>query len=116
MGAGLAPIACIKLMISSITGEDLDFLVDEHILTAKNMAIGADSNHIKAVAQTSAFPVFCKKMVKLFSNKSVAPQFTHMVSGIAKACVVSALMPTKYNKKRILKWVNSYNNCFRPVK
>lgn len=116
MGAGLAPIACIKLMISSITGEDLDFLVDEHILTAKNMAIGAESNHIKAVAQTSAFPVFCKKMIKLFSNKSVAPQFTHMVSGIGKAIVVSAFMPAKYNKKRILKWVNRYNNCFRPVK
>ena len=115
MGAGLAPIACIKLMISSITGEDLDFLVDEHILTAKNMAIGADSNHIKAVAQTSAFPVFCKKMIKLFSNKSVAPQFTHMVSGITKACVISALMPAKYNKKQVLKWVNRYNNCFKPV-
>ncbi len=114
MGAGLAPIACIKLMISSISGDDLDFLVDGHILTAKNMAIGADSNHIKAVAQTSAFPVFCKKMAKLFSNKSVAPQFTRMVTGIGKAIVVSAMMPSKYNKKKALRWVKQYNNCFRP--
>ncbi len=115
-GAGLAPIACIKLMISSVSGEDLDFLVDGHILTAKNMAIGADSNHIKAVAQTSAFPVFCKKMAKLFSNKSVAPQFTKMVTSMGRAIVVSAMMPTKYNKKKALRWVKQYNDCFKPYK
>ncbi len=53
---------------------------------------------------------------RAFYNKSVASQFTHMGSGIAKACVVSALMPAKYNKKQVLRWVNRYNNCFKPVK
>lgn len=116
MGAGLAPIACIKMMISSLSGEELDFLVDNHILTAENMAIGADSNNIMAVAKTSAFPIFCKKMIKLFSNKSVAPQFTKMVSSIGISIVISAMMPKKYNKKKALNWVKKYNNCFRPYK
>ncbi len=116
MGAGLAPIACIKMMISSLSGEELDFLVDNHILTAENMAIGADSNNIMAVAKTSALPVFLKKMAKLFSNKTVAPQFTKMVSSIGISIVVSAMMPKKYNKKKALSWVKRYNNCFKPYK
>ena len=114
MGAGLAPIACIKLMISSLTGEDLDYFVDNHILTAKNMAIGAESNNIKAVAQLSSFPVFCKKMYNLFKNRTVAPKFTKMVTSMGVAIVVSAMMPKKYNKNKALKWVENYNKCFRP--
>ncbi len=112
LGNGLAPLACVKMMLARFTGDDLDYVIRNKILNADDMTIGADSNSLVSmmkVADPSVIPV---KLYGLVKNKTVLVKIARLGYDLARAVAVTAAMPKTYNRQAILKWVKEYDKPF----
>lgn len=112
LGNGLAPLACVKMLLAHFTGEDLNHVFRYGILNADDMTIGADSNNLSSMLKMgSAADVFAK-IYGLTKNKQVALKVGKMIYDLGRAVVITLAMPKTYNRKAILKWVKEYNKPF----
>ena len=112
LGNGLAPLACVKMLLAHFTGEDLNHVFRYGILNADDMTIGADSNNLSSMLKMgSAADVFAK-VYGLTKNKKVALKVGKMIYDLSRAVVITLAMPKTYNRKAILKWVKEYNKPF----
>ena len=53
------------------------------------------------------------KLTGLIKNKTVLSKVARMGIELVKATAVTAAMPKTYEKEKVLKWVKSYNDCFK---
>lgn len=112
LGNGLAPLACIKMMLARFTGDDLDHVFRYKILNAEDMTIGADSNNLTSMMKISDATVIPTKLYGLSKNKQVTVKVCKMGYDLARAVAITLAMPKTYNRKAILKWVKEYNKPF----
>lgn len=113
IGAALAPLACVKLMLTRLEGHELDYIFAQGILNADDMTIGADDTSLGAMLGGMQFDDIKKKVVGLINDKKVLKKVLRLGMEIAKATVVTAAMPKKYNRLAVLRWVRQYNECFK---
>ena len=113
IGSGLAPLACVKLMLTRLEGSDLDYIFDNGILNADDMTIGADSTNLGAMLSGMSPDDIKIKLSGLVKNKTVLSKVARMGVELVKATAVTAAMPKTYEKEKVLKWVKNYNNCFK---
>ena len=113
LGSGLAPLACVKLMLTRLEGHELDYIFRTGILNADDMTIGADSTDLASMLGGMSPADIKIKLTGLINNKVVLKKVVRMGLELAKATVVTAAMPKKYDRKAILKWVKEYNKCFK---
>lgn len=113
IGSGLAPLACVKLLLTRLEGHELDYIFKTGILNADDMTIGADSTNLAAMLGGMKPADIKIKLKGLINNKVVLKKVIRMGLELAKATVVTAAMPKKYDRKAILKWVKQYNSCFK---
>lgn len=113
IGAGLAPLACVKLMLTRLEGSDLDYIFDNGILNADDMTIGADSTNLTSMLSGMSTDDMKIKLTGLIKNKTVLSKVARMGIELVKATAVTAALPKTYEKEKVLKWVNSYNECFK---
>ena len=113
LGSGLAPLACVKLMLTRLEGHELDYIFRTGILNADDMTIGADSTNLASMLGGMSPEDIKIKLKGLINNKVVLKKVVRMGLELAKATVVTAAMPKIYNRKAILKWVKEYNKCFK---
>lgn len=113
IGAALAPLACVKLMLTRLEGHELDYIFATGILNADDMTIGADSTSLGAMLGGMKFDDIKAKVVGLIHDKKVLKKVLRLGVEIARATAVTAAMPKKYNRMAVLKWVRQYNECFK---
>lgn len=113
IGSGLAPLACVKLMLTRLEGHELDYIFRTGILNADDMTIGADSTNLAAMLGGMSIDDIKIKLSGLINDKTVLKKVVRMGLELAKATAVTAAMPKTYNRKNVLKWVKEYNNCFK---
>ena len=113
IGAALAPLACVKLMLTRLEGRELDYIFATGILNADDMTIGADDTSLGAMLGGMKFDDMKKKVVGLINDKKVLKKVLRLGLEIARATAVTAAMPKKYNRMAVLKWVRQYNECFK---
>ena len=113
IGSALAPLACVKLMLTRLEGEDLDYIFENGILNADDMTIGADSTSLGAMLGGMSAADIKIKLTGLIKNKVVLSKVIRLGLEIVKATAVTMAMPKTYNRKKVLSWVKSYNNCFK---
>ena len=114
LGTGLAPLASIKLLLTKLNPEELDYIFATGILNADDMTITADSISLFAMVKDMAAPESLKAKIKgLSGNTVVLKKVLKMVKDIAAVTVVTAAMPAKYDVKAVNKWVKAYNACFK---
>ncbi|MGN0468601.1 MAG: NAD(P)/FAD-dependent oxidoreductase [Acutalibacteraceae bacterium] len=113
IGSGLAPLACVKLMLTRLEGSELDYIFDNGILNAEDMTIGADSTNLAAMLGGMSASDIKIKLTGLINNKTVLKKVVRMGLELAKATAVTAAMPKTYDRQKVLKWVKQYNNCFK---
>ncbi len=113
IGAPLAPLACVKLLLTRLEGHELDYIFAKGILNAEDMTIDADSTSLGAMLGGMTPADIKIKLSGLINNKVVLNKVIEMGLQLGKATAVTATMPQNYNRKAILKWVNEYNNCFK---
>ncbi len=112
LGNGLAPLACIKMLLARFNEDDINYVFRNKILNADDMTIGADSNSLTSMMKVSDFSVIPTKLYGLARNKDVALKIARLIYDIARAVAVTAAMPRTYNRKAILKWVKEYDKPF----
>lgn len=112
LGNGLAPLACVKMMLARFTGEDLDYVFKNKILNADDMTIGADSNSLVSMMKVTDATVIPTKLYGLAKNKTVLVKIARLGYDLARAIAITAAMPKTYNRQAILKWVKEYDKPF----
>ncbi len=113
LGNGLAPLACVKLMLTRLTSEDLDYIFDNGILTADDMTIGADDTSLTSLFSGMKPDDIKQKLTGVYKNPIVMKKVLRMIKEIGAATAVVSAMPKIYNRKAVLTWVKQYNNCFK---
>lgn len=113
IGAAMAPMACVKLLLTRLEGHELDYIFAKGILNAEDMTIDADSSSLGAMLSGMSPADIKIKVEGLLNNKAILKKVVNMGLQLGKATAVTAAMPQKYNRKAILKWVEQYNKCFK---
>ena len=113
IGAALAPLACVKLLLTRLEGPELDYIFAKGILNADDMTIDADSTSLGAMLGGMSMDDIKIKLNGLINNKVILAKVVKMGLQLARATAVTAAMPTTYNRKTILRWVEEYNSCFK---
>ncbi len=113
LGKGLAPLACVKLMLTRLEGSELDYIFRTGILNADDMTIGADSTDLASMLGGMKPADIKIKLSGLINNKVVLKKVVRMGLELLRATAVTSAMPKKYDRKAVLKWVKEYNKCFK---
>jgi len=113
IGSGLAPLACVKLMLTRLEGHELDYIFRTGILNADDMTIGADSTNLAAMLGGMKPADIVTKLKGLINNPVVLKKVVRMGLELLRATAVTSAMPKKYDRKAVLKWVKEYNKCFK---
>ncbi len=113
IGASMAPLACVKLLLTRLQGHELDYIFANGILNAEDMTIDADSTSLGAMLSGMSIGDLKIKAKGLINNKVILSKVIKMGLQLGKATAVTAAMPPVYNRKTVLKWVEQYNNCFK---
>ncbi len=112
LGAGLAPIACIKLMLTKLTPQEVDYLFASGVLNEMDVTMGADTTSIFAMIK-GMDPLSLKiKAAGLIKDRELLKKIGWMGGRIASVVSVCAAMPKTYNKKALAAWAKAYQKCF----
>ncbi len=111
LGAGLAPLATVKLLLTRITPQQLDYIFDKGILTWREMTITADSTGIGDFLHFSFdMP---KRAVAIVKDKDLLKKLLKVVADIGKVMALCSTLPKEYNKTKVKQWAESYDKIFR---
>lgn len=113
LGAGLAPIACVKLMLTKITTDDVDYLFSSGILNEDDVTMGADTTSIFAMANGITLSALATKASGVIKDKILLKKLLSAGKQIASVISVCAAMPKRYNRKLLTEWAAKYENCFK---
>ena len=112
LGAGLAPIACIKLMLTKVTAREVDYLFASGILNEADVTMGADTTSIFAMTGGMDPASLKIKAAGLVKDRELLKKIGWMAGRIASVVSVCAAMPAVYNKKALAAWAKAYRKCF----
>lgn len=111
LGAGLAPLACGKLLLISLTPEEVDYVFEKGIMTADMMTIGADFTGLASVKLDP------KELINQAKEVCGDPELLKKIIAcgvrMGKAIAACAMMPKKWNAKRVQSWAKVYEYVFR---
>ena len=113
LGNGLAPMACIKMMMARMTGDDIDYLLSTGVLNEDDMTITADTNSLWSIFSYVPAEIIIKKAKALMHNPLIVFKAMFLIKNISKALAATATMPQEYDQKAVLKWVRKYNDSFK---
>ena len=113
IGNGLAPLACVKLLLTRLECDELDYIFEKGILNADDMTIGADSTSIGAILGDIKPEDIKTKAVGVINNPDVLKKIIRLGKEIAAVVAVTSAMPKEYKLKRVYKWAEKYNSCFK---
>ncbi len=113
LGSNLAPLACVKLLLTYLDGEELDYIFKTGILNGDDMTNGVVSPNVATiVGGLMSRQALKSRLGGLAGNKALVSKILKRCADIVKAATVTAAIPKEYNRKAVLKWVEEYNECF----
>lgn len=112
LGAGLSVLACVKLLLTQLRPEELDFMFETGILTAKDLTIGADSTSLSSMLNAS-FKELTAKAKSLCKDPALLAKIAATGVRIARVTASNAAMPAKWNTLLVRRWANARQNCFK---
>lgn len=113
IGSALAPLAAVKLLLTRLDPDELDYIFEKGILNADDMTIGADSTSLGAMLGGMSLDDIKIKVSGLINNTDVLKKVLRLGKEIAAATVVTAAMPKEYEIDKVRSWAEKYNNCFK---
>jgi len=111
LGAGMAPLALVKLLLAKITPDQLDYLFDNGILDADMLTITADSTSLTSML--SFDPALFGKAKHLIKDKEITAMVLKLGKDIGKATAICATMPKVYGRYNVQRWAKGYDRLFR---
>ena len=114
IGTSMAPMAAVKLLLTRLEPQELDYIFERGILNADDMTISADTTSLFDMVKDMVEPEPLKaKITGLAGNPAVLKKILRMVKDIAAVTVATTLMPATYEVNKVRKWAEMYNNCFK---
>ena len=111
LGSGLAPLAAVKLLLTKITPEQLDYIFEKGILTWREMTITADSTSIMDFVHPALdMP---RRAIAIMKDKELLKKMLKVGSDIGKVMALCATLPKEYNKSKVKQWAESYEKIFK---
>lgn len=111
LGAGLAPLAAVKLLLTRITPEQLDYIFEKGVLTWREMTITADSTSITDFVHPALdMP---KRAIAIIKDKDLLRKILKVGADIGKVMALCATLPKGYNKEKVKQWAESYEKIFK---
>lgn len=112
LGSGLAALACIKLMLLTLTPEEIDYVFEKEILTDDLITIGADFTGIGNIAKLDPKDLINK--AKLVCTDTVLlKKIINCGVRIGKVSAVCGMMPRKWNEAGVKEWEKAYKRSFK---
>lgn len=112
LGSSLAPLACIKLMLLSLTPEEIDYVFEKEILTDDLITIGADFTGIGNVMKLDPKDLI-NKAKQVCNDTELLKKIINCGVRMGKASTACTMMPKKWNENRVKAWEKVYNFSFR---
>lgn len=110
LGGGLAPLAAVKLLLTRITPEQLDYIFEKGILTWREMTITADSTSITDFIHPALnMP---KRAVAIVKDVDLLKKIIKVGADIGKIMALCTTLPKEYNKEKVKQWAKSYDKIF----
>ncbi len=113
LGAGLAPIACVKLMLTKITEADVEYLFSSGILNDDDITIGADATDMASFLDGFNLQALKIKAAGVTKDKKLLKTILATGAQLASVVAVTSVMPNKYDPKLLRAWIKKYNACFK---
>lgn len=111
LGSGLAPLAAVKLLLTRITPQQLDYIFEKNILTWREMTITADSTSITDFVHPALdMP---KRAVAIVKEVDLLKKMLKVGADIVKIMALCTCLPKEYNKTKVLQWAEKYNKIFK---
>ena len=111
LGSGLSQLATVKLLLTRLTPNELDYIFENDILTWREMTITANSTSLKSFIHISSdMP---KRGVAIVKDKALLKKLLGVGEDIAKVVAVCLSMPKAYDKEKVYKWAKKYDNIFK---
>lgn len=112
LGNGLAPLACIKLMLLTLTPEEIDYVFEKEILTDDLITIGADFTGIGNVMKFDPKDLI-NKAKQVCSDTELLKKIINCGVRMGKVSAACTMMPKKWNENRVKAWAKVYNFSFK---
>ena len=112
LGAGLAPLACAKLLLLSLTPQEVDFVIDSGIINQDDVTMDADFTSLG-----SSMKIDPKDLVNKAKGVCRDPELLKKIVAcgvkMGKVSAACAMMPKKWTKDRDFAWAKVYNYSFK---
>ncbi|MBQ2847178.1 MAG: hypothetical protein IJE74_02865 [Clostridia bacterium] len=112
LGASLAPLACIKLMLLTLTADEIDYVFEKEILTDDLITIGADFTGIGNVMKFDPKDLI-NKAKQVCSNSELLKKIINCGVRMGNVSAACTMMPKKWNASRVKAWAKVYNYAFK---
>jgi len=110
MGAGIAPLAAVKLLLTRISPEQLDYAIDKGIITHREMTITANHTSLwKFIHFDWKLPL---RGIALLGDTDLTKKGIRVVKDVMKIIKVCKNMPEEYELNAVKKWAKSYDEIF----
>ena len=112
LGASLAPLACAKLLLLSLTPEEVDYFFEKEIVTEDLITIGADFTGIGNISKMDPVDLI-NKAKQVCSDSELLKKLVACGVRMGKVSAACAMMPKKWNSRRVQSWAKVYNFSFK---
>ncbi len=111
LGSGLAPLAVVKLLLTKLKPEQLDYIFEKGILTSKEMTITANSTSFMDFFHFS--PDLPMRGLSILKDKDLLANMLWAGKTMASVVGICAKIPKKYEKAKVISWAWKYDQLFR---
>lgn len=112
LGAGLAPLECVKYLLLNLTTDELDYCFDSGLLNEDNITMTADFTSLYDLFKFD-IPDLLLKGKCVTQNKSLLKKIIGCGTEIAQVTATCAAIPRKWNRKAVMKWAKTYSKPFK---
>ena len=111
LGNSLAPLACMKLMLLTLTPEEIDFVFENEIINEDLITIGAD---FTGLGNMKIDPKdLINKAKQVCNDTELLKKIINCGVRIGKVSAACTMMPKKWNESRVKAWAKVYNYAFK---
>lgn len=111
LGAGLAQLACVKLMLAELKPSELDYMFETGVLTGKDLTIDADSTSLAAFINFTPAELI-EKAKSVCKDPELLKKILLTGKRISSVIATTAIMPRTWNRNQVFRWARQYKNCF----
>ncbi len=111
LGAGLAPLECVKYLLLSLTPDELDYCFDSGMLNEDNITMTADFTSLYDLFKFDIHDLMLKGKCAI-KNTKLLKKIIGCGTEIAQVTAVCAAMPRKWDRKKVMAWAKAYSKPF----